>query len=328
MTLLLAGDIGGTHTRLGLFDPAGDWTPAVERVYPSREHQSLDEIVQAFVAEVGRRPSHACVAVAGPVRDERAVVTNLPWVVDGAALTRLLGATAWVINDLEANAWGVATLQPADVAELHAGVPGVRGNAAVVAAGTGLGTAGLFWDGHQHRPFAAEGGHATFAPSDERERALAAWLAKRVGGHVSWERVVSGPGLVNVYEFLRDQGVAPEPAWLAEAMRTEDPGAAVSTAALEGRAELAVQALDLFVGLYGAVAGNIALTVMAGAGVWLGGGIAPRILKKLADGTFVRRFVAKGRMQPLLEAMPVRVILNDGAALRGAARCAAVRAAG
>jgi glucokinase len=328
MTLLLAGDIGGTHTRLGLFDPAGDWTPTVERVYPSREHRSLDEIVRAFVAEVGQRPSHACFAVAGPVRDERAVVTNLPWVVDGAALTRFLGATSWVINDLEANAWGVATLLPAHVAELQAGAPHAHGNAAVVAAGTGLGTAGLFWDGHQHRPFAAEGGHATFSPCDERERALAAWLERRLGGHVSWERVVSGPGLVNVYEFLRDEGVAAEEPSLADAMRSGDPGAAISSAALDGASDLARQALDLFVALYASVAGNVALTVLSSAGVWLGGGIAPRIVAKLADGTFARRFVAKGRMQPLLEAMPVRVILNDQAALRGAARCASVRAAG
>jgi len=326
--VILGGDIGGTHTRLALFDDTGTWlADRPKREYPSREHASLDKIVDRFVRDTGARPTAACFGVAGPVKDGRGVVTNLPWIVDAAQLGRLLGPRVWVINDLEATAWGIGDLAAAELAELAPGAPGAAGNAAVIAAGTGLGEAGLYWDGRQHHPFATEGGHASFAPEDDVEIELLRWLRHRFAEHVSWERVVSGPGLVNVYEFLRDTGRGEEPAWLAEAMRTGDAGAAISEAALDGRSVLALAALDRFVSLYSREAANLALKVMATGGVYLGGGIAPRILPKLRSGAFRTGFLDKGRMAPLLESMPVRVVLNDQAGLLGAGRCAARRQA-
>jgi glucokinase len=327
--MILGSDIGGTHTRLALFGDEGQrLADRPEREYPSREHASLDEIARQFLDETGVHPTAACFGVAGPVRDGRCVATNLPWIVDAAELARELGARTWVINDLEALAWGLGALRPDELAPLSPGAPGATGNAAVVAAGTGLGEAGLYWDGRQHHPFATEGGHASFAPSDDVEVELLRWLERRFAEHVSWERVVSGPGLVSLYEFLRDTGRGEEPPWLAEAMRTGDPGAAITAAALDGRSPLAAAALDRFVALYGHESANFALKVMATGGVYLGGGIAPRILAKLRDGTFVRGFLDKGRMRPLLESMPVHVVLNDQAGLLGAARCAAVRMGG
>ena len=326
---LLGGDIGGTHTRLALFDDEGcPLAGHPERTYPSREYRGLDEVVGHFADETGERPAAACFGVAGPVRDGRAVTTNLPWVVDAVELGRTLGARSWVINDLEAMAWGIAGLAPDDMAELAPGDPSAAGNAAVIAAGTGLGEAGLFWDGRRHHPFATEGGHASFAPSDDLEVELLAWLRMRVDTHVSWERIVSGPGLVSLYEFLRDSRRGDEPAWLAQEMRAGDPGAVISAAALDGRSALATLALDRFVALYGAEAGNLALKVMARGGVYLGGGIAPNILPALRGGAFHARFVDKGRMRPVLEAVPVRVVLNDRCGLLGAGRCAALRTRG
>jgi glucokinase len=327
--MILGGDIGGTHTRFALFGDDGQrLADRPEREYPSREHAGLDVIVRKFLGETGAHPAGACFGVAGPVRDGRCVATNLPWIVDAEQLGRELGARTWVINDLEALAWGLGALGPDELVPLSPGTPGASGNAAVVAAGTGLGEAGLYWDGRRHHAFATEGGHASFAPSEDVEVELLRWLERRFAEHVSWERVVSGPGLVSLYEFLRDTGRGEEPPWLAEAMRTGDPGAAITAAALDGRSPLAAAALDRFVSLYGHESANFALKVMATGGVYLGGGIAPRILAKLRDGTFVRGFLDKGRMRPLLESMPVHVVLNDQAGLLGAARCAAVRMGG
>jgi glucokinase len=327
--MILAGDIGGTHTRLAIFDDHGQHAAdQPDRTYPSREHAGLEEIVRRFVGETGVRPVAACFGVAGPVRDGRSVATNLPWVVDAADLGRVLGARTWVINDLEATAWGLGALAPSELAELAPGAPEASGNAAVIAAGTGLGEAGLYWDGERYHPFATEGGHASFGPGDELEIELLRWLEARHRGHVSWERVVSGPGLVSLYEFLRDTGRAEEPPSLAEAMRVGDPGAAITAAALNDRVPLAMQALDRFVVLYASKAADLALTLMARGGLYLGGGIAPRILPRLRDGRFLARFLDKGRMRPVLESMPVRVVLNDRAGLLGAGRCAAARAGG
>ena len=325
--MILGGDIGGTHTRLALFDDDGRrLADHPEREYPSRDHASLDVIVRCFVDETHARPGAACFGIAGPVKDGRSVATNLPWIVDAAELGRQLGARAWVINDLEATAWGLGALGPDELAELSPGVPDAIGNIAVIAAGTGLGEAGLYWDGRQHHPFATEGGHASFAPEDELEVELLRWLQGRFHEHVSWERVLSGPGLVSLYEFLRDTGRGEEPAWLADAMRAGDPGAAITAAALDGKSPLAALTLDRFVALYGCEAANLGLKVMSSGGVYVGGGIAPRILPKLREGSFRDRFLDKGRMQHVLESMPVRVVLNDQAGLLGAGRCAAVRA--
>jgi glucokinase len=325
--MILGGDIGGTHTRLAWFDDAGRVLPdPPERVYASHENPGLDVIVRRFMEETGGRPSAACFGCAGPVQDGRCVATNLPWIVGAAELGVLLDAPTWVINDLEATAWGLGVLGPDELAELSPGAPNAAGNVAVIAAGTGLGEACLYWDGRHHRPFATEGGHASFAPDDDLEIELLRWLQERFHEHVSWERVVSGPGLVSLYEFLRDTGRGEEPAWLAEAVRGADPGPAITAAALDGRSPLAVLALERFVSCYAREAANLALKVMARGGVYLGGGIAPRILPRLRDGAFRTSFLDKGRMSRVLETMPVRVVLNDQAGLLGAGRCAAVQA--
>jgi glucokinase len=325
--MILAGDIGGTKTNIAFFEDGERLEIVAQATFPSREHAGLEEIVRQFIDHHTLRVQRAAFGVAGPVRNGRCEATNLPWVVDAGALaTELAIHDVFVINDLEANAYGIPALAPEDFVTLNPGAPDAAGNAAIIAAGTGLGEAGLYWDGHTHHPFASEGGHTNFGAEDALEGELLQWLRTQFQfGHVSWERLVSGPGLLNIYRFLRDTHRHDEPAWLADEMRTGDPSAVISRVAQSGKSTLCVQALDLFVGLYGSEAGNLALKMMASGGVYVGGGIAPKNLAKLADGTFMRRFVAKGRMQKLLEAMPVKVIVNDKTALLGAARCAVLR---
>ena len=319
--MILAGDIGGTHTRLAFFSANdGQFQLVTESVFDSRAHNGLDEIVVRFVNEQQRQPTSVCLGVAGPVRNGRVEASNLPWIVDSKRIAQELQVDrASLINDLEANAWGIGELSASDVVPLNKVKYSVQGNQAVIAAGTGLGEAGMSWDGACHHIFASEGGHADFAPRNELEIDLLRYLLGRFG-HVSYERILSGPGLVNVYHFLRDTGRGKEPQWLVEEMATSDPAAAISKAAMEGRCGLCEHALDLFVSIYGAEAGNLALKVMATGGVFLGGGIAPKLLPKLSGPLFMNSFLSKGRMQPLLESMPVKVIVNDKAALLGAAR--------
>ncbi len=240
---------------------------------------------------------------------------------------RSVSARPTLLNDLEAIGYGIDVLRPDEIVELQAGVPGAAGNRAVIAAGTGLGEAGLYWDGAVHRPFATEGGHADFAPTDERELALLRFL-QRAHGRVSWERVVSGPGLIDLYRYLRQSGEiarAGEPPEIVVEMQQEDPGSVISRHAAAGTSVLCARTLELFVRLYAAEAGNLALKLMATGGLFIAGGIAPRNLRWMESETFIESFRAKGRMRPLLEAMPVRLILNDQVALLGAARHAAMR---
>jgi len=323
--MILAGDIGGTNARLAFFDVMnGHFRLVSSSVFPSREYAGLDQIVSKFVETSNLHPDAACFGVPGPVRSGRVETSNLPWVIESARLADELNLKKTVlINDLEANAWGIATLGPEDVVSLNQVKGNPVGNQAVISAGTGLGEAGMCWDGSQHRIFASEGGHSDFAPRNELEIELFRYLSGRYG-HVSYERVVSGPGLVNVFHFLRDSGRGTEPQWLTDQMVHGDPAAAISRAALDGACALCEQALDLFVSVFAAEAGNLALKIMATGGVYLGGGIAPKMLTKLSGPLFIHAFVGKGRMQPLLEAMPVKVITNDKTALMGAARCAAV----
>ncbi len=323
--MILAGDIGGTHARLALATAEeGRLKVVAEDSFPSREHVSLEAVLDRFLSKHRLPVRQACFGVAGPVRDNRSDATNLPWVVDGRSLAgRLRLDEVQVINDLEANAYGIGALAAEDFLVLQAGVAGARGNAAVISAGTGLGEAGLYWDGRRHHPFATEGGHADFAPRDALEAELLGHLGTRFG-HVSYERVLSGPGLVNIYGFLRDAGGAEEPAWLAEQLKAQEPAPLISRLGLEGTPEICVRALDLCVSIYGAEAGNLALRMLATGGVYVGGGIAPRILSKLQEPPFLQAFLAKCRLRPLLAAIPVRVILNERAALLGAARCASL----
>ena len=324
--MILAGDIGGTNTRLALFEMAGERLEIVEQQsFPSRDHESLDEIVSTYISTGKRSIKQACLGVAGPVKDGRCVATNLPWIVDARDLAKDLRLeTVHLINDLEANAYGVGVLESNDFVILNEGETHIQGNAAIIAAGTGLGEAGYYWDGTQHHPFACEGGHGDFGPRDELEMNLLRFLMARFG-HVSYERVLSGPGLLNIYEFLRDSGQGDEADWIVEEMRQQDPSAVISKAALEERSELCSRALHLFVSLYGAEAGNLALKIMTTGGLFIGGGIAPKILPKLKDGTFMQAFTDKGRMKSYMEAIPVTVILNDQTALLGAAHCAELR---
>lgn len=328
-SLLLAGDIGGTSTRLGLFEVVGGKVRAVVRErYESREQPGLDAIVRAFRQAHGQAIVGACFGVAGPVIGGHVATPNLAWDVDASVIARTLDQPqVGLINDLEANAHGIFTLEEKDLAVLNAGTAGATGNIAVISAGTGLGEAGMYWDGAQHHPFAGEGGHCDYAPHANLELDLLRYLQSKFGAHVSWERVVSGPGLANIYAFLRDTGRGTEPDWLAAAIRTGDGPAVISRAALEGKSELCVKALDVFVAAYGDEASNLALKLMASGGVYLGGGIAPRIVDKLKGPAFMEAFTAKGRLRPLLATIPVRVIMNDDTALLGAARCAALRAA-
>jgi len=326
--MILAGDIGGTHARLAFFEATnGHFRLISASVFPSREYDGLDAIVAKFVETADLRPDAACFGVAGPVRNGRVEASNLPWIIESQSLAdELRLPKTLLINDLEANAWGIPTLDPKDVVPLNRvnGTP--IGNQAVIAAGTGLGEAGMYWDGTRHHIFAAEGGHADFAPNNELEIELLRYLAGRYG-HVSCERVISGPGLVNIFQFLRDTQRGTEPEWLTEEMQHGDPAAAISRAALDGKCGLSEQAMDMFISIYAAETGNLALKLLATGGVYLGGGIAPKLLPKLKEPRFMQTFVSKGRMQSLMEAIPVKVITNDNTALMGAARCAVIAGA-
>jgi glucokinase len=328
--MILAGDIGGTKSVMALFARDDPRTPIVERVFQSVNYLGLEEVVREFVdraisdRQLGQRNqiTAACFGLAGPVVNERSMISNLPWVISAQGLREILGVPAVkLINDLEATGYGIPTLQADELLILNEGSSQRTGHAALIAAGTGLGESILYWDGEDHKLIASEGGHADFAPRNEIEMELLRHLLDRFH-RVSYERVISGPGLHNIYHFLKDAGYGQEPPWLGERLAGEDPSAVISELALSRQNELCVQALDIFVSVYGAEAGNLALTVVALGGVYVGGGIAPKIIDKLTDGTFIRAFTDKGRLSPLLESIPVRVILNPRTALYGAACCA------
>ncbi|NEX19819.1 glucokinase [Thiorhodococcus mannitoliphagus] len=319
---LLVGDIGGTKTALGVADTDGEHVDLSGlRRYPSASFATFDQIVQHYLNETGFSCRFAAFAVAGPVQDRRSETTNLPWALDADALEHSFDfAGVELLNDLEAVAWGIAVLEKQDLAEIHPGDALNQGNACVVAAGTGLGQAGLFWDGFYHHAFATEGGHSDFAPVDDLEFALLTHLKRRYG-RVSWERLVSGPGIANIYEFLLLRHGASQPAWIRKAIEEGgDTAAAVAQAAVDGRCSLCAEAMDLFMRFYGREAGNVALKHMALGGVYLGGGIALKNLALLRKGSFLEGFFDKGRMGSLMRRMPVRVILQPHTPLFGAAR--------
>jgi glucokinase len=318
---ILAGDVGATHTRLALF-AADPRVPVAFESYPSHDHAGLEEMAQTFLTSHPADLDYACFGVAGPVRDGHVKTTNLAWSVDAASLARALGLeSVGLINDLAANSYGITELAPDDLETLNPGVVSPVGPVVVVSVGTGLGEAGVLPDGDEVRVIPTEGGHTDFGPRSELEIELYRYLAAE-DAHVSYERVCSGMGLLNIYRFLRERSRAPEPPWLAAEIAARDAAATISRAALEQRDPVCVNALDVMVSIYGAEAGNLALKYLATGGVYLGGGIAPQILPKLRDGTFIRSFTAKGRFGELLEELPVRVILNDRTALLGAAHYA------
>jgi glucokinase len=329
---LLAGDIGGTKTVLALYGigPAGPSAICEER-YASRDFDSFDTVLAAFLESCGRPGvAAACIDVAGPVVDGRCHPTNLPWALDEIELTAALGgARVKLLNDLEATAFGMLHLPPSDVVTLNEGTrPAGRGHVAVIAAGTGLGEAYLIWDGRSHLPLASEGGHADFAPRNEEEMDLLRYLRAKVGGRVSAERVLSGPGVYEIYSFLRDSGREQEPEWLrGELARGGDPSAIVSRAASERSETICVRTMNLFSELYGAEAGNMALQALSYGGVFVGGGIAPKNIDVLRNGSFLRGFTDKGRFSEMLRSLPVKVSLEPNAALLGSVSYAARLAA-
>jgi len=322
--MILAGDVGGTKTALALWDIQGvNFTLVHEERLPSRDFPTFEAAVARFLAGGPRGPIDAAsFGIAGAVVEGRAAATNLPWKIDERALESAIPAKrVRLLNDLEATGHGLAALPPAALVGLQAGKPRT-GNIALIAAGTGLGEAMLIWDGRSHHVVASEGGHADFAPRTDAEIDLLKYLRKEFG-RVSYERILSGPGFFNVYRFLRDTGRYPEPAWLAERLKgVRDPNEVLGPVAREGQDPLSVAALDLFTSIYGAETGNLALKVLAIGGVFIGGGIAPRFRVKIEDGTFMTAFRDKGRFTPLLEAMPVHLVLEPRTALLGAARVA------
>lgn len=326
--MILAGDVGGTKVHLALYDfTNGQLEHRRDEKYPAKEFSGLEEIVKQFLG--GEQVTSACFGVPGPVRNGRLRLTNLPWTLDSRELAANLSIEhVFLINDLEANGYGIAELTAEQIYTLAEGDSSQVGNRALVAAGTGLGEGLLIWNGKQHIPYPSEGGHTDFAPRNEDEIDLLRYLKQKYNGRISYERVVSGMGLTNVYEFLRDVRGLEEPAWLSEKIaQVDDPNSVITETALAAKSEICVKALDMFVSVYGAEAGNLALKVLSVGGVYIGGGIAPRILEKLKDGTFMKAFTDKGRLSQLLINMPVRIILESRAALMGAAAYAEARAA-
>lgn len=315
--MILAGDIGGTNARLALFERSGKWVCRREQKFPSKQYAGLEEIIEEFVG--AETVSNACFGIAGPVRNGRCQATNLPWVVDAESLSRKLKIPrVHLLNDLEANAYGISQLAPSELALVHEGDLHQQGNRALIAAGTGLGEAGLYWNGSEHLPFASEGGHSDFGPRNPLEVELLYYLEKKFG-HVSYERVVSGPGLIEIYEFLIATKRGERNPSLKEEMAKRNPSTVISEAGRLNTDETCVKALDWFLSLYGAESGNLALKYLSLGGFYIGGGIAPRLLEKLKEGAFHTSFVDKGRFKPLLSSIPIWVILNDQAALLGAA---------
>jgi glucokinase len=327
--MILAGDVGGTKTNLGLFRRVGGkLVSSREESFSSREFPSLETMIAEFLSRGRQKVDRAAVGVAGPVVGGRSHVVNLRWPVDGKRLARSLGLTHTdLLNDLEANAWGIPELPSKKFLNLTPGLRPGSGNAALIAAGTGLGMAILFRDGERFRPSATEGGHQEFAPRDDLEIELLRFMRRR-HGRVSTERIVAGPGFSAIYQFLIEHGWGKESKRMGKRLAAaDDPNGVISAAGLADEDRLARKTLEMFVSLYGSAAGDLALVAKSTAGVFVGGGIAPKILPMLRTGEFLRSFRNKGRLSPLLEGMPVKVILEPRTALIGAAACAAQRPA-
>ncbi len=329
--MILAGDVGGTKVHLALYNFAGGRLQQLRaHKFPAAQFPSLDDVVNAFLSDPVEKEQivAACFGCPGPVRDGRLKLTNLPWTLDERLLQTSLGIDhIFLINDLEANGYGIPELAPESVFTLHAGDAEATGHQGLIAAGTGLGEALLIWNGKTHKPIPSEGGHCDFAARTDREVALLQYLRRTLSGRVSFERVVSGLGIKNVYAFLRDVEKLDEPAWLKHRLATEDPNSVIGTCAEDGSSSICFETMKIFAAAYGAETGNIALKVLASGGMYLGGGIAPKILKTLQNGAFLAAFLDKGRLSPLLQSVPVRVILDDTCALLGAAAYAEAQAA-
>lgn len=322
VTMLLAGDIGGTKTVLATYAgvthvPAN---PVHEIRFNSADYHSLEAIVKQFLDQTGGKPRAACFGVAGPVKERHSRITNLPWEICAPEIEQTCGIPdVLLINDLKAIAVSVPRLDQEGIFTLNPGKPDPMGNRAVIAPGTGLGISFLIWTGIRYSAFASEGGHTAFSPRNPREADLLEFLTRRYG-HVSFERVCSGSQLPNIYDYFLEKKIFPEPAWLREELAaTADKTPVIVQTALEGRADICEAVLDMFVCTLGTVVSNIAVTLLPTGGIYLGGGIPPRILKRLGRPDFLRNIADKGRFSSLCSDMPVHVILDPKAALHGAA---------
>lgn len=314
---ILAGDVGGTKTNLALYRFNGSTvTDLREARYASQEYKSLSDIIRQFAGT--EWPDRICIAVAGPVLNGNVQLTNLSWNLNSEEMSATLKTPIYFLNDLEATGYGLAPVLPNQLAPIHPGEVTANGNIAIIAAGTGLGEAGLFFDGNTYHPFATEGGHSDFAPRTEQDLLLWRYLEHKFG-HVSWERVVAGPGIHTIFNFLTEVERRLAPEWLTDQMKEQDPSAVISNAAIHQQEKLCVETMEMFARFMATEAASLVLKLKATGGCYLAGGISPKILPFLQDGNWYRHFLDAGRMKTLLQQVPVYVILNEKAPLLGAA---------
>ncbi len=317
--MILAGDIGGTKTELALFEDVKTRKIIKMDKFPSKDFTTLEEIIQKFLSSSSIKPTEACFGIAGPIENNTCHTTNLPWVIAGKKIETLLNiASVYLINDLEANAWGISCLKEDELYTLAKGDKTQIGNRALISAGTGLGEAGLYFDGKNHIPFASEGGHCNFAPTDELEIEIWRYLHQKYN-HVSYERLLCGAGLLNIYRFFIDVKKEKELSELADKFSKMDPAQCIYEYGSTGKCSVCKKAIEKFISIYGSESGNVALKFLALGGVYIGGGIAPKMLDNLKNGHFLESFIQKGRFNKLLSNIPVQVILNPHTALLGAA---------
>ena len=319
--MYLVGDIGGTKTHLALFDHRKS---VREKKYVSNEYSNLNEIVRDFLSEGSEKIQIVVLGIAGPVEQGRVETMNLPWVIDSRELgQKIVTDRVFLLNDLQANAYGIRALSDDEFCVLNQGVS-LPGNAALISAGTGLGEAGLYWDGKNHHPFACEGGHSDFAPRNELEIELWQYLHKKYE-HVSFERVLAGSAIYDLYLFLIETGKEKHTEEMQEEFRKKDPSIVISEKGVSGDSSVCERVMEWFTSLYGTEAGNMALKFLSFSGLYIGGGIAPKILKKMKEKHFMEAFIAKGRLRDLLAQIPIKIILNDRTALLGAVEFAILK---
>jgi glucokinase len=318
---VLAGDLGGTKTRLALFEAAeGRMQLLEEKTYLSRDYNSFSNIIQEFIGlQPGKKPQRICIGVAGPVIKGKVELTNLSRELTVAEIQQATGVEeTTLINDLEATAYGLATLNNDSLLTLHTGEPETGGNMAIIAPGTGLGEAGLFWDGALYAPFATEGGHCDFAPRNELDMELLEYLQEKYQ-IVSWERLVSGPGIYDTFKFLRDVRHMHVPDWLEQDLLEKDPAATISGNAIAQKVSICIKTMELFVRYLAREAANLVFKMKSTGGLFIGGGIPPRIINLLQNNDFYHHYLQGDRLIELLASVPLHVIINDKTAMWGAA---------
>jgi glucokinase len=320
--MILAGDVGGTKTRVALFAERGGITCIDEEKFASRDFPNLTALLKTFLSHEHRKDvTEACFGIAGPIKNGVCQATNLPWKISAKMLSEDLKIPKVdLINDLEANAWGLRCLPPGEFCTINEGEIH-PGNQALISPGTGLGEAGLYWDGKTHRPFPSEGGHCDFSPVNEEEIALLNYLTPE-HRHVSFERLLSGPGLIRLYRFLIDTKREKEDPAVSALMKQGEPQRVITQKGVSGESQICVRTCRLFVDLLGSEAGNLALKFLALGGIFVGGGIAPHLVSFFKEEGFLKAFVEKGRLSTVLKKIPIKIVLNDKTALLGAARFA------